>query len=78
MIRDRITKEEKKERGIGMISDHDLQVRIPASKLRKGNITDKILVPLSDGKTFVCVHPKKVDRIHQIKNRYEKHQASLR
>lgn len=77
-MRNRITKEEKKERGIGAWVDIDRQVRIPANKLIRGNVTNKILVPLSDGKTIVCVNRKKEDRIHQIKNRYEKHIASLR
>ena len=76
MTRDRITKHEKKERGLGYENDCDRQVHIPHQKLRRGSLKNKIMVPLSDGKTILFLRTDA--KIPRIKARYEKYLSSLR
>lgn len=77
-MRNRITKEEKKERGIGAWVDIDRQVSIPSNKLRMGSLKNKIPIQLSDHKTIIFLCNRKKDMANQIKAKWEKHINTLR
>ena len=49
----------KAERGVGISIDHFVQGTIEKKKLRFGDITKRIALPLSDGRTIIYCDPHK-------------------
>jgi hypothetical protein len=66
----------KAQRGCGITVDYFDQNKLTREETVHGNISDKIIIPLQDNRTWICCNKNK--DVSQITNFWEKHTINFK